>query len=93
MNNEEQRIREFAYQIWQAEGQPDGQAERHWQMASKLAESEVQQERPPSPPARKVNKPKEVPLVTQGKAKAEKNGLLKKSRATSKAPASKAPKA
>jgi hypothetical protein len=93
MNNEEQRIREFAYQIWQAEGQPDGQSERHWQMARKLAESEVQQERPPSPPARKVNKPKEVPLTAESKAKAEKPAPLKKPRATPKAPASKTPKA
>lgn len=92
MNDEEQRIREFAYQIWQAEGQPDGQAERHWQMARKLAESEVPQQQP-SPPARRVNKPKEVPLATQDQGKAEKPALLKKPRTTAKAPASKAPKA
>jgi hypothetical protein len=35
----EHRVREFAYQIWESEGKPDGQAERHWEMACKLAEA------------------------------------------------------
>lgn len=43
MNSNEQRIREFAYQIWQTEGKPHGQAKRHWEMACKLAASDVQQ--------------------------------------------------
>lgn len=29
----EESIRQLAYQIWKSEGQPDGQHERHWQMA------------------------------------------------------------
>ena len=33
----EENIREFAYQIWEAEGRPTGQAYRHWEMACKLA--------------------------------------------------------
>lgn len=37
MNVNENRIREYAYQIWQSEGCPDGQAHRHWEMACKLA--------------------------------------------------------
>ncbi len=92
MNTEEQRIREFAYQIWESEGKPEGQAERHWQMACKLAASEAQDERPPSPPSRKVSKPKEVPSVTRGKAKEEKPALLKKPRTTTRTTASKTPK-
>lgn len=40
MNEQEQRIREFAYEIWQTEGCPDGQGERHWEMARKLVEAE-----------------------------------------------------
>ncbi len=40
MSSEEQRIREFAYQIWQSEGCPHGQDERHWDMARKLVEAE-----------------------------------------------------
>ncbi len=37
MSADEKRIREFAYQIWESEGCPDGQAERHWAMARQLA--------------------------------------------------------
>lgn len=33
----EQTIRELAYQIWEAEGRPEGQQERHWSLAHKLA--------------------------------------------------------
>lgn len=29
MSADEKRIREFAYQIWESEGCPDSQAERH----------------------------------------------------------------
>ena len=38
MSISEQRIREFAYQIWESEGKPHGHTERHWEMASKLAQ-------------------------------------------------------
>ena len=41
MSAEEKRIREFAYQIWESEGKPEGQEERHWEMARKLAEAEA----------------------------------------------------
>jgi hypothetical protein len=40
MDIDEKRINEFAYQIWQSEGEPEGQEERHWEMARKLAEAE-----------------------------------------------------
>ena len=33
MSVEEKRIREFAYQIWESEGKPEGQESRHWDMA------------------------------------------------------------
>lgn len=39
MNIHEQRVREFAYQIWESEGRPFGHSDRHWEMASKLAAS------------------------------------------------------
>jgi outer membrane biosynthesis protein TonB len=39
MSTSEQRIREFAYQIWESEGKPHGHTERHWEMASKLAQA------------------------------------------------------
>lgn len=64
MSADEQRIREFAYQIWESEGKPTGQEARHWEMARKLAESETRGERPPAPKPRRVNKPKEVPAAT-----------------------------
>ena len=33
----EHNVRELAYQIWEAEGRPVGQEERHWQMAMEQA--------------------------------------------------------
>lgn len=41
MSTDDKRIREFAYQIWESEGKPEGQEERHWEMACKLAEAEA----------------------------------------------------
>ncbi|MCP1445760.1 hypothetical protein J3D54_004892 [Pseudomonas sp. GGS8] len=41
MSTDEKRIREFAYQIWESEGKPEGQETRHWEMACKLAEAEA----------------------------------------------------
>lgn len=41
MNNDDKRIREFAYPIWESEGKPDGQQARHWDMARTLAQAEA----------------------------------------------------
>jgi len=41
MNLNENRIRELAYQIWESEGKPHGQAARHWHSACKLADSQA----------------------------------------------------
>lgn len=71
MSADEQRIREFAYQIWESEGKPSGQEARHWEMARKLAESETRGERPPAPKPRRVNKPKEVPAKAAAAADPE----------------------
>lgn len=30
MSANEDQIREYAYHLWESEGKPDGQAERHW---------------------------------------------------------------
>jgi hypothetical protein len=35
MTDRERRIRERAYLIWEHEGQPEGQADRHWQEAER----------------------------------------------------------
>ena len=59
MNPEEQRIREFAYQIWQSEGCPHGQEERHWEMARKLVEA--QQSAPSAKLASRARKPASKP--------------------------------
>ncbi|HAI45637.1 MAG TPA: DUF2934 domain-containing protein [Stenotrophomonas sp.] len=37
-----ERIAELARQIWEAEGRPDGQGTRHWLMAERLLEAELQ---------------------------------------------------
>lgn len=60
MSADEKRIREFAYQIWESEGQPTGQEERHWEMARKLAEAEALA--PNKSTVRKSSKPK-LPAV------------------------------
>ena len=41
MSTNEQRIREYAYQIWESEGKPHGQGERHWSMACTLAKTQA----------------------------------------------------
>lgn len=41
MSTDEKRVREFAYQIWESEGKPEGEDARHWAMARKLAEAEA----------------------------------------------------
>jgi DUF2934 family protein len=38
MLDKEQLIREAAYHLWEADGRPIGQADRHWEMAMKLTE-------------------------------------------------------
>lgn len=40
MDENEERIREVAYSLWQQEGYPDGEAERHWRMAKAMIEKE-----------------------------------------------------
>lgn len=34
------RIERLAHQIWESEGRPEGQAERHWRMAERLIQAE-----------------------------------------------------
>jgi hypothetical protein len=41
MSTDEKRIRQFAYEIWESEGKPEGHEARHWEMARKLAEAEA----------------------------------------------------
>ena len=44
------RVEQLAREIWEAEGRPDGQAERHWGMAERLADAEIAAaSQPPAP--------------------------------------------
>lgn len=79
MNSDEQRTRELAYQIWESEGRPEGQTEKHWDMARKLARSEetadltpLPQEQPPTKPERTRKAP------AMNDTQAEKPALLGK---------------
>jgi hypothetical protein len=39
-NGKEQRIREVAFRLWEQDGRPDDQADRHWEMARLIIEKE-----------------------------------------------------
>lgn len=39
----QRKISEIAHRIWESEGRPSGQAQRHWQMAEKLMLAEERQ--------------------------------------------------
>ena len=68
MSTDDKRIREFAYQIWESEGKPEGQEDRHWEMARKLAEAEALA--PKKPP--KANGSKAAGKTAETKAPAAK---------------------
>ena len=40
MADDELRVRQLAYRIWESEGRPDGQQRRHWDMALKIVAAE-----------------------------------------------------
>ncbi|RYY02538.1 MAG: DUF2934 domain-containing protein [Gammaproteobacteria bacterium] len=40
MQINENRIREYAYQIWESEGRPNGRADQHWEQANRSLEAE-----------------------------------------------------
>ncbi len=48
MDRKEQRIRETAYHLWEEDGRPIGEAERHWEMARKIAEDAERQQSAPA---------------------------------------------
>lgn len=76
MSTDDKRIREFAYQIWESEGQPDGQEARHWEMARKLAEAEALAPKKP---------PKAAGSKAAGKTSADSKGAAAKPKAAAKA--------
>lgn len=66
--DEELRIRQLAYRIWEAEGRPSGQHDLHWQMACKLVAAERGE---PAQPARSDAAAGEESLDSVGKAAIE----------------------
>lgn len=40
MDEKDERIREIAYYLWRQEGCPPGQADRHWEEAKAIVESQ-----------------------------------------------------
>ncbi|MCD1610414.1 DUF2934 domain-containing protein [Stutzerimonas kunmingensis] len=86
MSSEEQRIREFAYQIWQSEGCPEGEDERHWAMARKLVEAEygAADAKPASRPRKIATKPTDA--TPKAKPKDVKDASAAKPRASRAAP-------
>ena len=93
MTNDDQRTRELAHQIWESEGKPEGQEERHWQMACKLLQSEQQGDLQPSPV--KIRKPRTKKaasaLPPEDETQLEKPALLGKPAGAQK-PAKKTPR-
>ncbi|MFA6156888.1 DUF2934 domain-containing protein [Mesorhizobium sp.] len=77
-DDRQERIRKRAHQIWQEEGQPAGQHERHWRQAAEDVDRDS---------AGKPSKAKKAPAA--GKAKAD----SKQEKAAAKASKPKASKA
>lgn len=63
MSKNEERIRELAYQIWESEGRPHGQAARHWEMACVLVDAQTEDPTKPAPRKRRIGKPKAMSLI------------------------------
>ncbi|WP_025127488.1 DUF2934 domain-containing protein [Pseudomonas sp. PH1b] len=94
MSTDDKRIREFAYQIWESEGKPEGHEARHWEMARKLAEAEALA--PSKSPRAGKAKPAPAKAAAKPKAKSaaalvvppgEQPQVAKKPRAPRKPPA------
>jgi hypothetical protein len=62
-NTLEARIRERAYEIWNAAGCPEGEAERHWLMAEREVLAMAMAEPLPSAPAAAARRPSRRSVV------------------------------
>ncbi|HEY8939803.1 MAG TPA: DUF2934 domain-containing protein [Cellvibrio sp.] len=69
MQLNEHVVRQFAHQIWESEGKPEGQAERHWEMACKLAQGETGPADPLEPLSTPANGKKAKTTKTRSTAK------------------------
>jgi hypothetical protein len=45
---QETRIRELAYELWEAEGQPEGRADHYWHRAREIIEDQAKSAYPPA---------------------------------------------
>lgn len=105
MSDLEERIRRRAYQLWEAEGRPEGRAQAHWARACAQVAVEVESERrgdagdrvvgraaaEASPPAARPSAQEEpVAGESVGKAPARRGAPAKGKRADDAAPATKA---
>jgi hypothetical protein len=72
MTDREDRVRPLAYFLWLEEGCPQGEAERHWQAAEVLFESEPveRKEREGEPPGEPAGKAQTAPASDQPPAAA-----------------------
>ena len=57
-SSDDQRIRETAYHLWEKDGRPFGQAERHWQLALRLAAEPAAESAPAPKKKRAPTKPR-----------------------------------
>jgi hypothetical protein len=66
----ERRIRERAYEIWNAAGRPDGRAEQHWLTAERevLAMS-ISEPSGPTPVTRRASRSRVGPTTSKRKAR------------------------
>lgn len=71
MNQQDQHIRQLAYDIWQSEGCPEGQDARHWEMACKLVEAQgtTATAKPAGKGRKTATKPTEAPPAQKKPAK------------------------
>ena len=69
-DDRESRIREIAYFLWEQEGYPDGQADRHWAAAEAVvdAEDEDREAMPMDPRGEPLTPPhaSDLPLTATG---------------------------
>lgn len=68
-DNREERVRQRAHEIWQREGQPEGQGARHWLEAEGEIDAEDKAKKPAKPAAAKVPAKAKAPAKPKAAAK------------------------
>ena len=80
MTDREDRVRQLAYFLWLEEGRPQGEAERHWQVAEVLFESEPveRKESEGEQPGERAGNAQTAPASDQSPAAATSQGLRRR---------------